>query len=46
MPTEATPYPGYPQTPCPRCGGSTAEPWRRWPACPLCNPLSPKGGAA
>jgi len=32
------PYPGFPETPCPVCGGSTKEPWRRYPYCKLCNP--------
>ena len=34
------PYKGFPETPCPKCGGSVVMPWRRWPACSLCNPLT------
>lgn len=39
MTEKEMPYPGFPSSPCPKCGGSTREPYRRWPACELCNPL-------
>lgn len=34
------PYSGYPEERCPKCEGSTRQPHRRWPSCPLCNPES------
>lgn len=36
------PYPGFPETHCPVCEGSTRNPHRRWPACKLCNPYPPE----